>query len=68
MNRKYRSLIIAMFVIVLVSFTASVQATTALYSHSEVSGLNRICYYTSPAGTHAITVQAYQLCPMSIEV
>ena len=40
----------------------------AFLSHSETDGLNRICYYESPKGLHAITIKAHQICPQTIEV
>lgn len=40
----------------------------ALYTGETVDGLNKICYYQSPKGTHAITINSYQICPRSIQV
>ena len=56
----------ALFILVLVSFSA--YAGTAYFSHSEVSGMNRICYYTGAGGTYAITIKATRVCPATIEV
>lgn len=40
----------------------------AIYSHDYVDGRNRICFYESIYGQHAITIDAMQMCPMTIEV
>jgi hypothetical protein len=56
----------ALFSLVLVSFSAI--AGDAYYSHEEISGLNKICYYTSSSGTVAITIRAHLVCPGSIKV
>jgi hypothetical protein len=32
----------------------------------QVSGLNKICYYSCPAGGAAVTIKSYELCPISI--
>ena len=36
-------------------------------SGSQVSGMNRICFYNCVTGTVAITIGAVELCPMSIK-
>ena len=41
---------------------------TAFYSYEVDNGLNRICYYESIYGLHAITIRITQICPMTIEV
>lgn len=33
-----------------------------------VSGLNRICIYQTPRGERAITIEAFQVCPVRIKV
>ena len=58
----------ALFSLVLVSFAESGFAETAMYTGESISGLNKICYYRSSAGIHAITIKAHQICPSSIEV
>lgn len=32
-----------------------------------VSGMNKMCFYTCPNGTAAITVASYELCPITID-
>ena len=32
-----------------------------------VSGLNKICYYSCPSGTVAITISNVGICPVSID-
>ncbi len=43
-------------------------AGTAFFTHDEVSGLNRICYYDYLGSTVAKTIKAYEICPLTIEV
>lgn len=40
----------------------------AIYSHDYIDGRNRICFYDSMYGSHAITIDAMRMCPMTIEV
>jgi hypothetical protein len=40
---------------------------TGIYSYDIVSGRNRICFYESVYGTHAITIDAMNMCPMTAE-
>jgi len=40
----------------------------AFYTGEYIDGLTKTCYYSSAKGTHAITIQAHQVCPMNIEV
>lgn len=41
-------------------------AVMCVKTGEEVSGLNRICYYECLGSTAAITINAADLCPMSI--
>jgi hypothetical protein len=59
---------IALFCLALVSFAESGLAATAYYSHEDISGLNKICYYTSSSGMVALTIRAHKVCPVSIKV
>ena len=43
-------------------------AAPAFLVGEEVSGLNKICYYESAYGRHAITVRSTSLCPLTIQV
>jgi hypothetical protein len=36
-------------------------------SGEQMSGMNKICYYRCPTGNAAITVQSYELCPLTID-
>jgi len=40
----------------------------AFYTGETVSGMNKICFYESPKGSHAITLDSYAVCPVSINV
>lgn len=36
------------------------------YSHEEVSGMNKICYYNHLGSLAAVTYKSYQVCPYSV--
>ena len=36
---------------------------TGIYSHDYVKGRNRICFYESVYGPHAVTIDALSMCP-----
>ena len=57
-------------IIMIAGLTAATvaHAGKAFFSHDEVSGLNRICYYDYLGSTVAITIKAHKLCPLTIEV
>jgi hypothetical protein len=38
-----------------------------IYSHDYVSGRNRICFYESVYGSHAVTIDAMVMCPLTWE-
>jgi hypothetical protein len=38
-----------------------------IYSHDYVAGRNRICFYESVYGTHAVTIDAMAMCPLTWE-
>jgi hypothetical protein len=40
---------------------------TCFKSGERVSGMNKICYYNCAGSTAAITVQSFELCPLSIQ-
>ena len=45
-------------------------ATQCIKTGEETSGMNKICYYNCPiiqGSTAAITVKAYELCPLTID-
>ena len=39
-----------------------------IYTGEQMSGINKICYYDCAGSPAAITVPAYDLCPMSIDL
>ena len=57
-NRKFNALIRAAFALVLV---------TGVYSHDYIKGRTRTCIYDSMYGSHAITIDAMQMCPLTWE-
>ena len=40
---------------------------TAIYSHDLIDGRNRICFYESIYGSHAVTIDAMNMCPLTWE-
>ena len=40
----------------------------AFFTHSFVDGQTETCFYKSPMGTHAITINRAQICPLTIRV
>ncbi len=40
---------------------------TGIYSHDYISGRNRICFYESVVGTHVLTIDAMNMCPLTWE-
>jgi hypothetical protein len=40
---------------------------TGIYTHDTLSGRNRICFYESVYGTHALTIDAMNMCPLTWE-
>ncbi len=49
------------------TFLAAFLIVTGIYSHDYVSGRNRICFYESVAGSHALTIDAMNMCPLTWE-
>lgn len=47
---------------------SSVYAGTAFLKYERVSGMNKICVYDHLGSDVAITIKAYQLCPLTIDV
>lgn len=40
---------------------------TGFLTGSSESGLNRICYYSAPSGTFAITIGTARICPVTYQ-
>lgn len=52
----------------LLAWPASVLVlVTGIYSHDLVDGSNRICIYKSVYGSHALTISALSMCPVTWE-
>ena len=43
-------------------------AATGFLTGESQSGMAKICYYDVLGSTHAITIKAVELCPLTIEV
>jgi hypothetical protein len=41
---------------------------TAFLSHSEVHGMNKICYYNFGTSVYSINIGYVQICPLHIKV
>ncbi len=52
--------------IAMASTLAQAAPGTAFLKGERVSGMNKICYYDDLGSTLAITVSAYEICPMFI--
>ena len=52
--------------VVLNLLTEAAHAATCFSSGEVENGLNKICFYSCPSGTAAITVPVYSLCPLTI--
>ena len=46
---------------------AQARSAKCLFDKSEVTGTNKICYYTCTGGTAAITVKSHKLCPLTLD-
>ena len=57
-NRKFNELLRRSFVLMLV---------TGIYSHDYVKGRTRTCIYESMYGSHALTIDALRMCPLTWE-
>lgn len=51
----------------LVLVTATAHAATGFLVNSYVSGMNRICIYNVLGSSAAVTLQAWQVCPVTWE-
>ena len=51
----------------LTGWLATLLIVTGIYSHDYLSGRNRICFYESVYGTHAVTIDAMVMCPLTWE-
>ncbi len=67
-TRAIISLVFAsvLFIVVLAAYVPLGHCVTCFLSGEQVSGLNKICYYSCPTGDAAITISSVQLCPLSI--
>jgi hypothetical protein len=62
------SLLFALLCVIIVALaTDDAHAGIAFLTGQEVSGLNKICYYTGPEGDFAITIRSTSMCPLSID-
>jgi len=58
-----------LILIAIIVLTASVlYAGTCFLAGESIDGLYKTCYYDCPGGAAAITVDSYDLCPLSIDM
>lgn len=62
------SIQVGIYVPVLASEVAERSVIVAFFTHSFVDGQTETCFYRSPLGTHAITINRAQICPLTIRV
>ena len=60
-----KKLIITLVIVLTIIGTA--YASTCFYKGERLNGLYRTCYYDCAGGTVAISVKAYEMCPLSIQ-
>ena len=53
-------------ILVLLFASASAFAGIAFFKYEYISGMNKICVYDHLGSDVAITIQSYQLCPLTI--
>lgn len=57
-----------MFILVLIlSASLSLHATTGFLIGEKMSGMNKICFYNVLGSTYTLNVQSYELCPLTYE-
>jgi len=49
------------------AWLAALLLVVGIFSHDTTSGRNRNCFYTSVYGTHAVTIDIMQMCPLTWE-
>jgi hypothetical protein len=49
------------------SVAAALVIVTGIYSHDYLSGRNRICFYETMYGDQVLTIDAMNMCPISME-
>lgn len=58
--------IILLTVLLMTSINA--KAATAYLTGEYITGTTKQCYYNYGLGTYTLTIKAYSLCPLSIQV
>lgn len=43
-------------------------AGTAFFQYEQVSGMNKICYYSYLGSTYTLNIKSVSICPMTINV
>ena len=63
---KYIQKLMVILVLIL-STSLSLHATTGFLIGEKMSGMNKICFYNVLGSTYTLNVQSYELCPLSYE-
>ena len=54
--------------LLLLPMVASAHHQTAFFRYDYVSGMNRVCVYDHLGSDYAITIKAYEVCPVTVKV
>lgn len=54
--------------LLLITVSMTAYAATAFLTGERTSGMHKICYYDHLGDTVAITIKAYELCPLTIRL
>ena len=57
---------VAIFVTAFLLADKAIADVLCFFKGEQVSGMNKICYYDCLGSAAAITIQAFQLCPLNI--
>lgn len=52
----------------LITFSATANAGTAYFQYERITGMTKQCVYSYLGSTYTITIQSYQMCPLTINV
>lgn len=67
MKLNIKSKLVIAVALVLTAWTAA-NAGTAFFKYEMDAGMNKICVYEYLGSEYAITIRAYKMCPLSIQI
>jgi len=65
--RNIKPKLVILAALLITAWTAA-EAGTAFFKYEIEAGMNKICVYDYLGSDYAITIKAYKLCPMTIQV